>query len=248
MPKDAQAADGRNQDFARAQKAAERGNAGAQAALGWMCATGHGAPQDDAKAAQWFQKAAAQGHAGAQAALGWMSATGRGVPQDDAEAAQWFQKAAAQGHAGAQNRLGAMYFGGYGVPKDESKAAGWFQKAAAQGYAKAQYRLGLMYLLGRGVIRDRRTGCDLLRASARQGTEKAIELHKKYCAAEKADTPGKKVMVSKSDPGKRPLQAAPPPKADSSQADLESRAELEKRLKDDIKRLITSSELLGAVR
>ena len=52
-------------DYAKAaelwQKAAELGNADAQAALGFAYELGRGVTQDSAKAAEWFRKAAEQG-------------------------------------------------------------------------------------------------------------------------------------------------------------------------------------------
>ena len=45
------------------QKAAEQGDAVAQAALGFSYATGDGVPQDDGEAVRWYRLAAAQGNA-----------------------------------------------------------------------------------------------------------------------------------------------------------------------------------------
>ena len=58
------------QDFKQAfvwfRKAAEQGNADAQAYLGMMYAYGQGVAQDDAEAVRWYRLAAAQGYALAQ--------------------------------------------------------------------------------------------------------------------------------------------------------------------------------------
>ncbi len=45
---------------------AERGNAYAQFHVGAMYTEGHGVPQDDARARNWYRKAANQGHLDAQ--------------------------------------------------------------------------------------------------------------------------------------------------------------------------------------
>ena len=50
------------------RKAADQGNADAQANLGLMYANGHGVLRDDAQAVAWFRKAADQGFAFAQGA------------------------------------------------------------------------------------------------------------------------------------------------------------------------------------
>jgi TPR repeat protein len=65
--------DGTKQGYAKAaewlRKAAEQGNASAQAELGGLYFRGEGVKKDKANAIEWFKKAAAQGHEGAQRAL-----------------------------------------------------------------------------------------------------------------------------------------------------------------------------------
>ena len=61
-----------NAAFRACTKAAEKGHAVAQFALGAMYNNGEGVPQDYAEAFYWRSMAAEQGHAGAQAALGAM--------------------------------------------------------------------------------------------------------------------------------------------------------------------------------
>jgi uncharacterized protein len=116
---------------------ADRGNADAQARLGWMYHYGEGVPQDDAAAASWYRKAANQGDADAQSTLGFLYEYGKGVPQDDAAAASWYRKAANQGSARAQIDLGYMYDHGQGVPQDYVAAHMWFSLAAAGGLKQA---------------------------------------------------------------------------------------------------------------
>ena len=161
------------------QEAAERGNANAQASLGYMyyrgSLVGERFFRDDVEAVLWWNKAAAQGHAGAQYSLGFMHRSGQGVSQDDVKAAEWYQKAADQGLASAQYSLGFMYYRGEGVSRDAVKAVEWYRKAALQGDAGAQYNLGLMYYRGEGVPEDNVLAHAWLSLSARSGVRLAAE-------------------------------------------------------------------------
>jgi TPR repeat protein len=69
---------GVQQDYAEAgrwyDKAAAKGDADAQYALGSMYRKGQGLPQDHAEAVRWYRKAAAQGHASAHDELRSMAA------------------------------------------------------------------------------------------------------------------------------------------------------------------------------
>ena len=87
------------------RRAALRGLADAQHALGFLYATGQGVPRDEAMATAWFRRAADQGHCSAQHNLGVMYAEGRGVEQDEAQAVLWFYKAALGGSDVARDWL-----------------------------------------------------------------------------------------------------------------------------------------------
>jgi len=156
-------------DLAELERDAAKGIAEAQNDLGLMYQNGEGVPQDDVKAAEWFQKAADQANAEAQTNLGAMYANGKGVAQDDAKAVAWFQRAASHGLAEAQFNLGLMYAKGRGVPIDEARAVEWYQKAAAQGFVEAQNNLGIMYAKGRGVPKDYVRADAWLKLAAAQG-------------------------------------------------------------------------------
>ena len=121
--------------FAATKKAAESGDAIAQANLGWMYQSGEGVPKDYAEAMNWFRLAADQGDAVAQRNLGVMYGRGQGVPQDYAEAVKWYRLAADQGYADAQSNLALMYDLGQGVPQDYAEAMKWYRLAANQGDA-----------------------------------------------------------------------------------------------------------------
>ncbi len=76
--------------------AAHRGNARAQAQLGFMYENGFGVPQNYAAAADLYQSAAAQGDAFAQSRLGLSYDKGHGVPQNVILSYKWLDLAAAK--------------------------------------------------------------------------------------------------------------------------------------------------------
>jgi len=79
---------------------AEHGDARAQTRLGYMLATGRGAPQNWAVAAYWYERAAEQGDANAQYLLGVCYDLGNGVPIDWILAHKWLNLSAARTKAG----------------------------------------------------------------------------------------------------------------------------------------------------
>jgi len=78
-------------------------NAEAQYNLAFMYFGGEGIPQDDVKAAFWFEKAAKSGHAGAQDTLAYMYLHGRGLDADRVRAYAWYSVAADNGVFLAKN-------------------------------------------------------------------------------------------------------------------------------------------------
>jgi len=84
---------GVRQDYAAvakwSRKAAEQGEAIAQANLGAMYLEGKGVPQDYAEVAKWSRMAAEQGNAIAQSILGMIHSEGLGVTKDYVEAYMW---------------------------------------------------------------------------------------------------------------------------------------------------------------
>lgn len=87
---------------ARLQAAARRGNARAQAMLGYAYATGKGVPQNFALAATWYRRSAKRGNATAQYLLGMMYDHGQGVHEDKVLAQKWLILATA--HANDRQR------------------------------------------------------------------------------------------------------------------------------------------------
>jgi len=80
----------------RAGPAAERGDARAQAHLGFLYQYGRGVPQNHALAAYWYRRSAEQGNAIAQHLLGLMYDKGQGVFSDYVLAHMWLSLAAAR--------------------------------------------------------------------------------------------------------------------------------------------------------
>ena len=93
-------------DYVRAVGAlsvsALRGNARAQALLGFMYENGFGVPQAYDAAADFYQRAAVQGEPFGQSRLGLIYDKGHGVPQDAVLAYKWLDLAAA--HAAKRER------------------------------------------------------------------------------------------------------------------------------------------------
>lgn len=86
-------------------KAAQKGFAEAQTALGRLYDAGEGVERDEDKALAWYAKAAAQGDDEAQFALGEHAEESL---NDNKAAQQWYEKAALQSNADAQYRLGLL--------------------------------------------------------------------------------------------------------------------------------------------
>ena len=80
----------------RTGPAAERGNARAQAHLGFLYQYGRGVPQNHALAVYWYRRSAEQGNAIAQHLLGLMYDKGQGVITDHVLAHMWLSLAAAR--------------------------------------------------------------------------------------------------------------------------------------------------------
>ena len=87
-------------DYVRAARVlsplAERGNARAQAMLGFMYATGQGVPQSYDAAGYWYRLSAEQGDVTAQYLLGLAYDKGQGVPLDEVAAYKWLNLAASR--------------------------------------------------------------------------------------------------------------------------------------------------------
>ncbi len=78
-------------------------NTEAQYNLAFMYFGGDGIPQDDVKAAFWFEQAAKLAHAGAQDTLAYLYLHGRGLNADRVQAYAWYSVAAENGIFLAKN-------------------------------------------------------------------------------------------------------------------------------------------------
>jgi len=152
--RDEQAPDQEPEAVVACRRAAEQGEAGAQACLGDMYYNGEDVPQDYAVAAEWYRRAAEQGQAAAQFQLGNMQRVGLGVLQSQAEADRWLKRAAEQGDAAAQALLEKLSTSDSAGSQEFNEAVRHLRAAAEQGQAGAQLLLGAMHETGNGVTRD----------------------------------------------------------------------------------------------
>ncbi|MBL1142304.1 MAG: sel1 repeat family protein [Proteobacteria bacterium] len=83
--------------FEQFTQLAQQDNAEAQYNLAFMYFGGEGVPQNDSKAAYWFEQAAKQAYAGAQDKLAYLYLNGRGHKIDRIQAYAWYRVAAENG-------------------------------------------------------------------------------------------------------------------------------------------------------
>jgi hypothetical protein len=112
-------------------KAAEAGEARAQAQLGRLYLDGEGVTQNASTAVRWFRSAAAQDHDGAQFFLAVLLQKGIGVTRDVEAAMAWFRRAAERGHRLAMFELAQAYELGLGIIADPAAAKQWRERARA---------------------------------------------------------------------------------------------------------------------
>ena len=106
------------------RRAADRGNATAQALFGRI-----GFLREDAEGEKWIRRAVTQGDPWGHYFLGLMYYKGLGVPEDTAEAIRLWKQAADQGLSRAAADIGLLYFAGIDVEEDEDEAARWYRRA-----------------------------------------------------------------------------------------------------------------------
>ncbi len=186
--------DGTPADIDRAvhyyEKAANLGNARAQAKLGSIFATGMQGRPDYEQAVKWYRKAADQGEPDAEFGFGVRYALGQGVGVDTEKARQLFTSAADQGQADAQYALATMLEKGDATSADPSLAAHYYELAAEQGIAKAQLRLGELLAANKDSRRDRVAACKwlmLAQPSIKESMPVLTDLRKSMTAQEIAE-------------------------------------------------------------
>ena len=145
-------------DIPRLQVEAERGSIKEEVELGAAYFAGRGVPQDEKRAAYWYEKAANAGDPGAQKQIGYFYDAGIGVKRDPAQAVRWYQRAVAGGLISAKVNLGVAFLLGVSVTKDPAMAEDLFRQAYAQGNGLAACYLGEMHFRGIGVERDESAG------------------------------------------------------------------------------------------
>lgn len=134
--------------------AAERGDAVAQAELGYCYYYGLGVTVNYYEAVKWYRKAAAQNNAMALNNLGYCYEKGKGVTKDEYESTKWYRKAAEAGSVVAQCNMGNCYENGRGVSKDLGEAFRWYKKAADNGNQRAMNAMARFYRYGYSVSKD----------------------------------------------------------------------------------------------
>ncbi|GAB9468670.1 Sel-1 1 protein [Globisporangium polare] len=134
------------------ERAADAGDAHAQANFGLMLANGVGVPQNNASAFSYFEAAAKQGNAFAYYGLGAMYLVGSApVEKNESLAVLYFEKAAELGYNEAHTYLGSAYLHGRGVVRNGSKAFEHFALAAETKSSQALFNLAVVQYRGVGT-------------------------------------------------------------------------------------------------
>ncbi|MFC6582712.1 SEL1-like repeat protein [Sulfitobacter aestuariivivens] len=177
------------------EAAAERGDPGAAQNLAIGYLSGEVLPQDDQKAAKWFERASTSGLGRSSLAYGQLLEAGRGVEKDFEAAIKYYVKAVSESEKRAALLLGrkavAGELEGYmaaqtAVPlvglvlqeESDEAARDWLQEQATAGNRPAQRQLGLWYLAQEDGAKD---AAPLLDAAAWAGdVEAQFQLGKLY--------------------------------------------------------------------
>jgi len=158
-------------------KAAEQGNAAAQAELGFCYQYGRGVPRSETRAAEFYAEAADQDNAMAQRSLAYLHKLGSGVSKSSSKSFELYTKAAELGDGLAQVMLANLYLhGSRGVPKDEARAAELYAMVARQDgilQGSAQRNIANLYATGRGVPKNEAKAIDLYAKAGENGDEGA---------------------------------------------------------------------------
>jgi TPR repeat protein len=162
-----------NEHIEELKKAAEEGNAEAQAQWGLLLATGDNVPQDVVEALSWLKQAAQQGEATAMFNLGIILENGLGCEADPDEAVLWYWQTAELGDSQAKRKLGTMLIKGKGFTPG-SPAVKAIEASAEKGLPYAQSFYAKLHLDGVGVEQSNENAEKWFRASAAQGDESAI--------------------------------------------------------------------------
>ena len=139
--------------FADLNQRAGKGEATAEAQLGWAYMNGDlEQKKDEVEGAKWIARAAEAGDAQSQYDLAQFYRTGRGVNPDFAEALAWTEKAADQGRVEAIAYICNAYTQDPTVDADWNRALPYCFKASRKGDQAAIYAIGLAYADGISVM------------------------------------------------------------------------------------------------
>ena len=140
-------------------KAADGGDGHAALEAGALYEMGMGAPQDDARAGQWYQRAAALGNNDGKDRLKRLAARPGRIAAFEAR----YKARAESGDGAALFAISNAYLEGDPYAPDTATAVDWLTRAAEAGYVPAQARLGRLLLGGAaGVKRDDAAAFDWL--------------------------------------------------------------------------------------
>lgn len=144
-------------------KAAGSGNDDAMVALGELALGAHGglSPSD---AIKWLKRAADTGRTDAMLALAEIYLKGKGTSPDRTEAQNWLIKAKNYGDENAERKLGDFYF-----DTDPNEALKWYEKAAENNDTEAAYIAAIMYAENFNIKPDAKKAAKLLQQAARAG-------------------------------------------------------------------------------
>jgi TPR repeat protein len=143
-----------NDERARCEDEATRGNLTARALYGQMITYGYGGQADTDRGIAILKLAALEGSILARRILGSVYRNGTAVPQDYPVAREWFESAAARGDAISADVLGAMSANGEGQTVDNGAAYRYFVQAAEAGSANGAANAAQFAAFGRGVPRN----------------------------------------------------------------------------------------------
>ncbi len=111
----------------------------------------YGAPQDDARALDWYRKAAETHNGDAELAVARFYQAGKGVARNVSDANAWLERSVNDGNARALDFLGDSYLTGRGIPEDDQKAIGLYKQAAKRDVVASEVKLGGLYFQGQGL-------------------------------------------------------------------------------------------------
>lgn len=160
-----------DESFAWTQKAADKGNAAAQAGLGFMYYNGSGCKKDLAKTRDLYEKSAKGGaHQGLNNLAHLYRYGLAGLPKDQPKAEQLLIQAAELGNEYAVITLSKIYSDGEFGPPDFKKSLHWLKFGTEKKYPGCFSSLGYFYQHGMGVEVDLEKAIDYYKTAIDLGS------------------------------------------------------------------------------